>query len=551
MKNLLRKSKVGLGLFRHHKGVVMGLFVAVCLGLLPGSARGNWEKTSQPPATEAPIDLALCAEKSECFYAATKHQVFRQDQGVWQPVFNLPSSTDEIKRIQTFPSSADLWIQTQQSIYQMHVETQTAEKIYDSSDSEKFPLAFFMDSQNFWVGTQSGLWNSKDRGKTWQKRSDLADHQPVSLIVGSGSDFFFSANGNWMKSENNSPRNLFKLFTFENREDTPDATLTSETEEEPSNNPVLSFFSYAQSNRAHYLASLQGVFKSDDGISWLQLSHSGFRSTAVSRILWDEKNLELLAVTKDGVFHFDESAQRWKSKNNGLAKLDVRALLILPNSENLIAANSEGLWTWKSSSSKISISPEQATLFNKLVSLEPSALDIHKHVIRYSDTSNTKIKRWHAESRLASLMPTLSLGKDWGASNNVDLDRAGTSDPDRFIDGPWNKDRGADLDLSWDLGDFIFSTSQTSIDSRAKLMVDLRNDLLSEATRLFYERRRLQAETIRDPATDEKTHLDRLLRIDELTSLLDVLTGGWLSEKLDSIYKSNTQLEEIWLYQNK
>jgi hypothetical protein len=148
-------------------------------------------------------------------------------------------------------------------------------------------------------------------------------------------------------------------------------------------------------------------------------------------------------------------------------------------------------------------------------------------------------------------MPNLSLGKDWGSSNNVDLDRAGTSDPDRFINGPWNKDRGADIDLSWDLGDFIFSTSQTSIDSRAKLMVDLRNDLLSEATRLFYERRRLQAETLHDPAPDEKTHLDRLLRIDELTSLLDALTGGWLSEKLESIYKLNIPLEEIWKYSGK
>ena len=516
---------------------------------MPNEAHANWDKSSRPPTAETPLDLALCAEKADCFYAATTHQVFRSEKNVWHPVFNLPGSNDAILRIHIFPSSASLWIQTRQSVYQMNPESRTAEKIYAFNDPEKRPLSFFMDSETFWVGTISGLWTSKDKGKTWQKRSDLADHQPVSLIAGSGPDFFFSADGSWMKVENNSPRNLLRLFTFENHaEDADAATTTDSLDEDLLSNPTLSFSDYTQSSRAHYLASLQGVFKSVDGVTWSQLSNSGLRSTAISRILWDEKNSELLAITREGVFYFDENNQRWKSKSDGLAKLDVRALLILPNSETLLAANSEGLWAWKESLSKNSVSPEQAALFNKLVSLEPSARDIHKHVIQYSDTSNAKIKRWHAESRLASLMPTFSLGKDWGASNNVDLDRAGTSDPDRFINGPWNKDRGADIDLSWDLGDFIFSTSQTSIDSRAKLMVDLRNDLLSEATRLFYERRRLQAETLQDPAPDEKTHLDRILRIEELTSLLDALTGGWLSERLDSIYKSNVQLEEIWKY---
>ena len=40
----------------------------------------------------------------------------------------------------------------------------------------------------------------------------------------------------------------------------------------------------------------------------------------------------------------------------------------------------------------------------------------------------------------------------------------------------------------------IFSTEQTSIDVRSRLMVQLRDDILDEVTRLYFERRRLQLE---------------------------------------------------------
>jgi hypothetical protein len=61
------------------KKTVLGLFVLFCMGLGSHLAHAGWEKTNQPPATETPIDLALCAERAGCFYAATSHQVFRNE----------------------------------------------------------------------------------------------------------------------------------------------------------------------------------------------------------------------------------------------------------------------------------------------------------------------------------------------------------------------------------------------------------------------------------------------------------------------------------------
>ncbi len=528
------------------KGFIFGLFATSWLSLFSATAHANWEKISQPPAAETPVDLALCAEKADCFYAATSHQVFQNEKNIWQPVFNLPSSADSIVRLRIFPDSSSLWIQTRRNIFKLDSESHTAEKVYESNDPEKQPLSFFMDSESFWTGTASGLWSSKDAGKSWQKISALADHQPVGLIAKSNSDFFFSADGTWFKAKENSPQTLLRLFAFEDQTETTSWSDSEQAVEKIL--PLASFFDYLKTDKNYYLASLQGVFKSADGMTWTQLSNSGLRNTAVSRILWDEKSSTLYAVTKQGVFIWQEINQRWKFQNDGLAKLDVSALLLLPNSESLLAANSEGLWQWKASALKKSISPECAVLFNKLIYLEPSVRKIHKQVIQYSDTSNAKIKRWHAESRLAALLPNLSFGKDLYRANNIDLDRAGTADKDVFIEGPADKHRTASADVSWDLGNFLFNTSQTSIDSRAKLMVDLRNDLLAEATRLYYERRRLQVETVQNPAADQKIHADRLLRLEELTSLLDALTDGYLSERLETIYKQNPELEDLWTF---
>jgi hypothetical protein len=172
--------------------------------------------------------------------------------------------------------------------------------------------------------------------------------------------------------------------------------------------------------------------------------------------------------------------------------------------------------------------------------MEPTAREIHTCVIRYADVSNGKIKRWHTESRFAGFMPSFSFGK------SLDRGASISTYSGRYITGPEDVSKGWDADVSWNLGDVIYSSNQTSIDSREKLMVELRNDLLSEATRIYYERRRLQIDLIFTPALSEQEHLENLLRMDELTSLLDGMTDGFFSKKLERIYKEKPFLNSLW-----
>ena len=63
-------------------------------------------------------------------------------------------------------------------------------------------------------------------------------------------------------------------------------------------------------------------------------------------------------------------------------------------------------------------------------------------------------------------------------------------------------------------------------------MVQLRDDIVDEITRTYFERRRLQIALLTNPPPDEQKALERELRVQELTALIDGLTGGEFSKRM-------------------
>ena len=143
----------------------------------------------------------------------------------------------------------------------------------------------------------------------------------------------------------------------------------------------------------------------------------------------------------------------------------------------------------------------------------------------------------------------LSVGKSFSKGDSIDLDRGSTTDPDAYIIGPRDTSQSWDFDLNWELSELLFNSSQTSIDSREKSMVELRDDILSEVTRLYFERRRAQTEFILNPPQDPLQHAAALLRIEELTANLDALTDGYFSKELGKIYSKRPDFQELWIFQ--
>jgi hypothetical protein len=64
-------------------------------------------------------------------------------------------------------------------------------------------------------------------------------------------------------------------------------------------------------------------------------------------------------------------------------------------------------------------------------------------------------------------------------------------------------------------------------------MVQLRDDVLNEVTRLYFERKRLQAELLHSPPQGVMEKVEKELRLQELTADIDAITGFYLSMRLE------------------
>jgi hypothetical protein len=148
---------------------------------------------------------------------------------------------------------------------------------------------------------------------------------------------------------------------------------------------------------------------------------------------------------------------------------------------------------------------------------EPTIQELHQAAIKYNKILNPKQIEAHRRSaRLQALLPDLSVNYDKTIStyNNS----SGT----RFTIGPY--DWG--VSLEWDLGDLIWSEQQRLIDGQVRLLVQLRNDILDEINKLYFERIRVKME-INSGALSLQEKNKKQLKIEELGASLDVLTGGY------------------------
>ncbi|MCK5180082.1 MAG: hypothetical protein KAR32_11170, partial [Candidatus Omnitrophica bacterium] len=179
------------------------------------------------------------------------------------------------------------------------------------------------------------------------------------------------------------------------------------------------------------------------------------------------------------------------------------------------------------------IDPENRPKFDH----EPNINEVHQMAIDYAEVSHEKIKIWRRQARRKAWLPELDIGvdgdRDWSRSDSIW--GSYTSGGQQHV-GPDDKTHGEDLgwdvSFSWDLADLVWSTDQTTIDSRSKMMVELREDILNEVTRLYFERRRNQIEFVVNSTTDWRLRVEKEMRIEELTALIDALTGGEFSRRI-------------------
>ena len=419
-----------------------------------------------------------------------KHLYLSEDLGVrWKQIFN---STPAKGRLETFKIKEEIiFLGTTKGLFSANLN-QLVFKKNDHFPSGEIPFSIkTLSKKIYFVLTDRSLWKTRDGGLSFEKLLGAIPKETELLND---------------RTEFSESKNLGSFSTFEVSPD----------------------------GKNVWVGTSRGVYGSKTGgLHFYKLPSSGLRTDSITQLLTTPPGL--IAGTQKGVYRFADSEWKrlktekslgkihdliyfkrllWVSSDDGIVKIT------LPLPENPLPIRQE-----------LHYGSNLIKLLNQLIASEPKAREVQEAAIRYSNTPNGKTKSWQIFSRLKSLLPSVSYSVGNNRGNNIDLDRGGTRDPDLYIVGPedWNYDM--DIDLSWDLGDLLFSSSQTSIDSREKLMVELRDELVSEVTRLYYERRRLQIDVL-VKTHEQKKLLESWLRIEELTSQIDGMTGGWFGENI-------------------
>jgi hypothetical protein len=166
---------------------------------------------------------------------------------------------------------------------------------------------------------------------------------------------------------------------------------------------------------------------------------------------------------------------------------------------------------------------------------EPDVREVQEMVLAYSKTDPSYVDAWLRASVTAAWLPELQFTYDY--DNGYDRDYAYlTSQDDGFTGDSEAEIEGSGVDLQhglqvrarWELDKLVMSSERIRVISEAQDVVKLRDKVLEEVTRLYFDRRRLQVDMYMTEG-DTKTQLKNELRLQELTAQLDAYTGGRFS----------------------
>jgi len=520
----------------------------------------GWERMADLPTSEETDLVAVHPIHPETLFIGGKGNLYASwDRGRgWKKLigFGRRARTNQLHF-----DSGQIVLLTSEGLFQSQNGGEDWEKTFGGKDPlEQNVLAFSpspSDPNTRYLGTEGGLFVSEDRGKTWRKEASELGRQPIWALrtdLEHGELFIGSERGLYLATPS-----MGRLDLIYSGQAQPHAEVLEKTEEAEPIEPHLHERIEAITLLTHPLPSVaigtcRGVLISQDrGNRWERLPRNGLGGRCIHHLVHSPRTNTLFASTEKSIYVYDQWGKHWRQLHQGLPLTEIKQLeLAHGSSEVLYAATRKGAYrmTLEPEIHLAPMAPETPQnswpLALELFGKEPSVWAIQREAIRYANVSNWKTKSWHWGSKLRGILPSFSVGKGFSTSNNVDIDRAGAADPDVYILGPDDRNRSWQMNLQWDLADILWNSSQTSIDTREKLMVELRNDILGEATRLYFERRWAQIEFILKPPSNHLERSRALLRLEELTASLDAMTGGHLTRQLNKLYAQNPRFYVLW-----
>jgi photosystem II stability/assembly factor-like uncharacterized protein len=522
------------------KTIVLSSFLVILLlGLGYLWASAEWSDISR-----GLVDITCIAihpQNNKIIYLGTKGSIAKsEDAGLsWRNILTVKGEKRRINFL-FFDDSAkeDIYAATGSGLFYSSNAGRYWMRIFKGKNYLEADCTYVVVLKNtIYLGTQSGLFISNDRARTWHKENAPFDNKLIiSIAIDNqqpGCIYVASSDGLYKKTQNTAIwERVFVAHTTKDEEEGEENSIEQEENEEYSN---ICYFAIDKNNSNLYLALLGGIYKSQDKAkTWEKLSSFGLLDKKINFLLIGN-NHRIYALTKTGGFEF--IGQRWQELTLALSADDSR-FLACDRKDNLYLACNNGVYRLESFNGTREAKTKNIDFYFQD---EPGISEVQEAAIQYAEVDLKKILQWRKQAARRALLPKVTVDMDYDRNKTISQSLWGTcgssTTPGKYYIGPDDETRYNNqnwgISLSWELGDLIWNDAQTSIDTRSRLMVQLREDVLDEVNKTYFERIRVKAELDSLSIEERKKKFEKELRIQELTASLDALTGGYFSRQLE------------------
>jgi len=447
-------------------------------------------------------------------YAVSSNTFFKSDDGgvSWNNVF--VSKAEEIKDIYVDKYIYDtVYIVTESSLYRFSGAKK--EKIF-SFPSEVEGICISKYGGIVYAGTTDGVYHASEDFWKWTKLKGLLPGTPVySIRCLPYAVFIASDLGVYASDKRGGFVRKFVLKKVDSE---------SDDEENGEGEIVCRRITHDifDPNRL-YLGTSKGLFASfDKGETWQRVVIPSIYNADIRDITQsyaERKNIYL--ATDKGVFSVNIDDRSSRSLFEGLDTKDILGI-DFNRKGVLFAATSKGLF-----SKEEVVLAESFVEIDKLTRNEPSIREIQDAALRYNEVHPDKIRKWRNALKYRALFPSVSLDYD-----KTIYGTAGTSTYDgKSYVGP--RDWG--LSLSWDVGNLVWNSYEDDVDTRSRLVTQLRINILDDINATYFERLRTKEGLMNKSYNNSVERMKDELRLKELTASLDGYTGGYFSKRLKEL----------------
>lgn len=261
------------------------------------------------------------------------------------------------------------------------------------------------------------------------------------------------------------------------------------------------------------ITTSSGVYQSkDQGLNWqrsimgLKPNSDGFYGLRDITV----HNDDIFLATSQGLYYagLDQGQLNWQelelkqARSNENNSIDVYSLLSIDT--ELYAGTSYGEIFSISNLKPMDTKIEGLDFIRKLLSVEPSVQELQAVALAFAGLpAGQDFRRYRRQARLRNLLPNF---ESFGTHNAEDIIAINTSGGDDFNSGTGSLTSSYDRDsqnrnnsgltsgirANWQLGNLIYDPEINDINNSARIVSNIRENLLTELTQIYFARRELQ-----------------------------------------------------------